>query len=85
MFIQNVNNLFDSPDFWFRALLSKTMHELTGVSVAKCVVSILSCTVTCVFLYIVTVQSAPYYSPNNLSLLSADTQHNNIKPILITS
>ena len=53
--------------------MSKTMHALTGVPVAKCVVSMLSCTVTCVFLYLVPVQSAGYYSPNNLSLLPADT------------
>ena len=36
----------------------------------------------CVFLYLVT---ARYYSPNNLSLLPADTQHNNTKPALIMS
>ena len=42
LFIQNVNNLFDSADFWFREispLLSKTMHALTGASVTKCAVS----------------------------------------------
>ena len=60
------------------------MHELTGVPVAKCVVSILSCTVKYVFLYLVTVQSACYFSPNNLSLLPADTQHTNTKPAFIT-
>ena len=59
-------------------------HALTGAPVAKCVVSMLSCTVTCVFLYLVPVQSARYDSPNNLSLLPADTQHNNTKPALIT-
>ena len=42
----------------------------------------LSCTVKCVFLYLVPVQSARYDSPNNLSLLPADTQHNT-KPTLI--
>ena len=45
----------DSPDFCFRKispLVSKTTHALTGAPVAKCVVSMLSCTVTCVFLYL---------------------------------
>ena len=65
-------------------LVSKTTHALTGAPVAKSVVSMLSCTVTCVFLYLVPVQSARYDSPNNLSLLPADTQHNNTKPALIT-
>ena len=60
------------------------MHALTGAPVAKCVVSMLSCTVMCVFLYLVPVQLARYDSPNNLSLLPADTQHNNTKPTLIT-
>ena len=80
-------SLTGSPDFWFRKispLVSKTTHALTGAPVAKCVVSMSSCTVTCVFLYLVTVQSARYYSPNNLSLLPADTKHNNTKPALIT-
>ena len=75
---------FDSPDFWFRKispLVSKTTHALTGAPVAKCDVSMLSCTVMCVFLYL---QSARYDSPNNLSLLPADTQHNNTKPALVT-
>ena len=40
-------------------------------------------TVMCVFLYVVSVQSARYDSPNNLSLLPADTQHNNTKSTLI--
>ena len=48
---------------------------LTGVPVAKCVVSMSSCTVRYVFLYLVPVQSAHHDSPNNLSLLPADTQH----------
>ena len=52
------------------------MHALTGAPVAKCVVSMLSCTIMCVFLYLVPVQSVHYDSPNNLSLLPADTQHN---------
>ena len=55
------------------------MHLQAVHQVAKCVVSMLSCTVTCVFLYLVPVQSARYDSPNNLSLLPADTQHNNTK------
>ena len=52
--------MLTSPDFWFRKispLVSKTTHAHTGAPVAKCVVSMLSCTVMCVFLYLVTVQS----------------------------
>ena len=42
---------------------------------------VFSCTL---YLSLVPVQSARYDSPNNLSLLPADTQHNNTKPALIT-
>ena len=45
LFIQNVNNLLDSPVFWLRkifGIVSKTMRELTGAPVAKCTVSVLS-------------------------------------------
>jgi len=53
MYMQNVN-LFDSPDFWcvrLSPLFSETMQALTGAPVAKCVVSMLSCSVPCVFLF----------------------------------
>ena len=48
-----------------------------------CIYVILYCYVFSCTLH-VSVQSARYDSPNNLSLLPADTQHNNTKPTLIT-
>jgi len=42
LYAQNVNNLFDSPDFWcmrLSPLFSETTHALT---VAKCTVFMLS-------------------------------------------
>jgi len=39
------------------------MHELTGVPVAKSVVSMLSCSITCVFL-------VPCYYPQSVLLFS---------------
>jgi len=49
LYVQNVNNLFDSPDFWHMKnktthakLYSKTTHALTSAPVVKYVVFVLS-------------------------------------------
>ena len=47
----------------FGSLLSETMHALTGAPVAKSGVFMLSCSITCVFLYLVIILSQYYYFP----------------------
>jgi len=74
-------------------LFSKTTHALTGVPAAKCIVYMLSCRITRVFLYLVIFLSQYYYFPNNLHLVPAEILHNTtqvhlnyeIKNLLIVS
>jgi len=59
-FIHNVNNLLHNPDFWFRKIFAgvcKTKHVLKGAPVTICTVCMLACSITCVFLYLVTVDN----------------------------
>ena len=54
----------------FSPLLSEIMHALTGAPVAKSVISMLSHSINCAFLYLIIILSQYYYFPNCLCLIN---------------
>jgi len=67
LYAQNVYNLFDSPDFWCMRL-SPLFSETIQVYQLLSVLFMLSCSGTCVFLYLIIVLSQYYHFPSHLRL-----------------
>jgi len=55
---------------------TKWSFQSRVISIVSMVVSMLSCSVTCVFLYLVIILSQQYYFPNSLCLVPAEILHN---------
>jgi len=60
--------IFGVWDYHHYSAKLQTTHVLTGAPVAKCAVSMLFCSVICVFLYLFIFLSQCYYFPYNLHL-----------------